>query len=144
MRHMIAAALLTVSVTSCATGGSAPINVGDTPSNRIYFDQYAGAGYRVKIARDQGKMGSLCMTQIFIDGQLAAEIGQAEAVVFKLPPGTHQLKIAPALKNSTCQTFYSDPKFHIEQSISGSPGDFKDLRYGFSRSGLPFLTAPSM
>ena len=144
MRSTILLSLLAISLCGCATSSAPPVRVDDTPSNRVYFDQFQGDGYRIKIARDVGKMGSLCMTQVFVDGKLAAEIGQGEAVVFKVSPGEHRLKAAPALKNSTCQTFYSSPQMQVEVTVTGSVGDFKDFRYGFAGNGTPFLTAPSM
>lgn len=144
MRVAILAIMITTHVVGCATAGAPPVYVGDTPSNRIYWDHYQGDGYRIKVARDVGQMGSLCMTQIFINGSLAAEVGQGEAVVFKVPTGTHQLKITPALKSSICQKIYSSPEFHIEQAVSGNAGEVKDFRYGFSRSGNPFLAIPKM
>jgi hypothetical protein len=128
----------------CATSSVPPVLIGDTPSNRIYWDNYAGEGFRIKITRDTGTMGSLCMTQIFIDGQLAAEIGQGEAVVFRVQTGSREIKVAPAVKNETCATFYSTPEFRITRTIIGSPGDLKDLRYGFASSGVPFLTVAEM
>lgn len=142
--RFLSAALAAITLSACATSGAPPVYVGDTPSNRTYWDHYQGEGYRIKVARDVGKMGSLCMTQVFIDGKLAAEIGQGEAVVFKVASGSHDLKIAPALKNSTCQSFYSAPQFQVQTSVTGAAGELKDFRYGFSGSGLPFLSAPSM
>lgn len=125
--------------TGCATGGVSPMRVGDAASSRVYWDDHAGEGYRIKVTRDAGRMGSLCMTEIHLDGKLAAEIGQAESVVFKVAPGKHELMAKPSLSTDLCKTFYSTPQVQMTQVVEGSAGEVKAYRYGFEGSGTPFL-----
>ena len=80
------------------------------------------------------------MTQIFIDGKLAAEIGQAETVIFKVAPGTHMLGASPAMTSQLCKNFYSGPQFHLETQVDAAAGEVRIFRYGFSGSGLPVLS----
>jgi hypothetical protein len=140
IKPIVSAALTAFLLAGCATGAVSPMIVSDAPKARVYLDDYIGDGYRIKITRDAGKMGSLCMTQIFIDGKLAAEIGQAEAAIFKVSPGVHILKASPARASSTCKTFYSAPQFQVETTVDGAAGDVRIYQYGFSGSGLPALT----
>jgi len=140
IKSVLLASLIAMSLAGCATGAVSPMVVTDAPKSRVYLDDFAGEGLRIKVSRDAGKMGSLCMTQIFVDGKLAAEIGQAETVIFKVSPGTHTLAAAPSLANSTCKTFYSASQFRVEATVSGAPGEVRIYRYGFSGSGLPVLS----
>jgi hypothetical protein len=80
------------------------------------------------------------MTQVSVDGKHAADLGQAESVVFEVSPGSHELSAAPSLATSLCQKFYSAPQFHVQVTVNGAAGDVKFYRYGFNGSGLPFLS----
>ena len=142
MRHFAIALGIAVLVGGCATGAVSPMAATDVPKSRVYLDDYSGDGLRIKLSRDVGKMGSLCMSQVFVDGKLAAEMGQAETVVFKVSPGTHSLRVSPSLATSTCKSFYSAPQFTVEASVTGGAGEIRIYQYGFSGSGLPVL-APS-
>ncbi len=139
MKSLVLGAAVAAMLSGCATSGVSPMLVSDVASSRVYWEDFAGEGYRIKVTRDAGKMGSLCMTQLFVDGKLAAEIGQAESAVFKVAPGGHTLKAAPSLTTSVCRSFYSAPQFQLEVAIMGEPGEVKTYRYGFSASGVPAL-----
>ena len=136
----ILAVLAALLLAGCATGAVSPMVVSDAPRSRVYLDDFGGDGYRIKLTRDAGRMGSLCMTQVFIDGKLAAEIGQAETVIFKVSPGTHTLGASPALASSICKKFYSSPQFHVETTVDGDAGEVRIYQYGFSGSGIPVLS----
>ena len=137
MRTLAFCALAGAMLSGCATYSLSPMVVADAPTSRVYWDHYAGEGHRIKVTRNAGQMGSLCMTKLSVDGRLAAEIGQGEAVVFKVSPGSHVLKASPSLTTSTCQTFYSAPQFHIQVTIDTHAGGLTELQYGFHASGLP-------
>jgi hypothetical protein len=113
----------------------------DAPANRVYWDDHVGQGYRIKISRDAGQMGSLCYTQVYLDGTLAADLGLEESAVFKVSPGKHMLRASPTQASSLCRKFYSAPQFQIQVMVDGSIGDVKAYRYGFDSKGLPFLVA---
>lgn len=131
--------LAVLALTACATQGALPRTIADAPANRVYWDHYAGDGYRIKLIRDVGQMGSLCMSTVHLDGRLAAEIGTGESVVFKVAPGAHTLRVMPTQSAALCRSFYSQPQFRTEIRVEGNPGDVRTYRYGFAGSGLPFL-----
>lgn len=131
---------LALGLTGCATSSITPMQVSDAPANRVYWTNFAGAGYRIKVSRDAGQMGSLCMTQVSVDGKHAADLGQAESVVFKVSPGSHKLRASPSLATSVCKNFYSAAQFDVQVAVSGAAGDVRFYRYGFNGSGIPFLS----
>lgn len=130
-------------LSGCATTGVSPIQTGDAPANRVYLDAFSGDGYRIKISRDSGQMGSMCFTQVFVDGKIAADIGLAESAMFKVSPGEHVLRASPTQASSLCRKIYSASQFQMQVTINGMPGDVKAYRYGFGGSGLPFLVPAS-
>lgn len=139
LKRIIVMTGLFLALGGCATSSVAPVQVSDTPANRVYWNNFVGAGYRIKVSRDAGQMGSLCMTQVYLDGKHAADLGQAESAVFEVSPGSHELSAAPALATYLCKKFYSAPQFHVQVTVDGAAGDVKFYRYGFNGSGLPYL-----
>lgn len=132
--------LFVVILAGCATTGISPIKTSDASANRVYWDDHPGDGYRIKISRDAGQLGSMCFTQVYVDGKLAADIGLAESAMFKVSPGQHMLRASPTQASSLCRKFYSAPQFQMEVVVDGVAGDVKSYRYGFEGgSGLPFL-----
>jgi len=140
IQRIVIALSFAIALAGCATASISPIQASDASANRVYWDGYAGDGYRIKISRDAGQLGSLCFTQVYVDGKLAADIGLAESVMFKVSPGQHVLRASPTQASSLCRKIYSAPQFQMEVTVDGAPGDVKSYRYGFAGgSGLPFL-----
>jgi hypothetical protein len=140
----IAAIIIAASVIGCATSTTAPSQTVTAQPHRIYWDNATGDSYAIKISRDTGQMGSLCMTRIAVDGKNAADLNPGEGVVFKVPAGEHLLSVWQISGGSSSgKTFCDGNPMRQEVNVVGTSGDSIAYRYSYSGSGSPSLTATS-
>ena len=140
----IAAIVIAASLVGCATNTTAPSQAVTAQPHRIYWDNATGDSYAIKITRDTGLMGSLCMTRIAVNGKNAADLNQGESVVFKVPTGKHVLS-AWQISGGTSsgRTFCDGNPMRLEVNVSGISGDNIAYRYSYGGSGFPSLTVTS-
>ena len=88
-------------VLGCAFG-TQPVPTSEAlivPDKRIHDRQFithkTGFG-TVVVKRDSGMMGSICSVEVFVDGNLAAELASSEKVTFYLSEGPHILGVLPS------------------------------------------------
>ena len=93
----------------------------------------------IQVNRDKGQMGSLCATQLYVDGKLVAQVTKGGSVSFPAPAGSQELMARPALDSNLCKKFYATPQFEARISLQGASGPVAVYRYGFTGKGLPFI-----
>ena len=88
MKTLLLAGCLLLS--ACANDPVAFVN--STPSQRVYAFQGSGE-YTLRVIRDSGFHGAAFDALVLIDGRRAADLGQGESAVFKLPAGDHVVSV---------------------------------------------------
>lgn len=140
----IAAIMIAASLMGCATSSTAPSQAVTAQLHRIYWDDAAENSYAIKITRDTGRMGSLCITRIAVNGKNAADLNPGESVVFKVSAGEHLLSAWQISGGSSSgKTFCDGSPMRQEVNITGTSGDNIPYRYSYSGSGSPSLTPTS-
>lgn len=99
----------------------------------------AEAPLNIQVNRDAGKMGSLCVTKLYIDGNLVAQLAPGQSATFTAPTGAKELMARPALDSYLCRKFYSAAQFEIRAPLIGVTGPSISYRYGFTGKGVPFI-----
>lgn len=89
MRRIIAAGLVALALSGCATSPMPVSEAKPVPSDEIYgFKSPASKDSgSLTVFRDDGFVGSGCDIILYIDGQRAAKIGPGQKVSFNLPAG---------------------------------------------------------
>lgn len=140
----IIAMLGIICLNGCATHSVEPEFATTADQNRTFWTDAAGDSYQIKVIRDNGQMGSLCLARITIDGKDAADLKNGESAVFKVAPGAHKLHAAPApVGMSLCKTFNASPNMQTSIDADGAAGAKVAYRYSFTSSGSPQLLATS-
>jgi len=98
---VLACATMLVGVFGCAFG-TKPIPTSEAlmvPDKRIHDKQLVtsktGFG-TVVVKRDSGIMGAICNVEVFVDGNLSAELASKEKIIFYLSEGSHMLGVLPS------------------------------------------------
>lgn len=90
---------LSMGITGCASTPVSNQEAKSVPEQRVLdhsLSKKAGDGSgEVIIKRDSGFGGSACLTQIFMDGKILAEIDTAEKFIFYPPTGEHVFSAWP-------------------------------------------------
>jgi len=128
-------------LSGCATQSISPSQAVPVDQDRAAWVDATGDTYQIRVTRDTGQMGSLCLARISIDGKQAADLKMGESATFKVSPGTHLVKGSPALDSYLCKKFYSAPNMQAQVSTEGVAGDARAYRYSFTASGTPELIA---
>lgn len=93
MQRIIAAGLVALALSGCATAPMPVSEAKPVPSDEIYgFKSPASKDSGgLTVFRDDGFVGSGCDIMLYIDGQRAAKIGPGEKASFNLPTGAVNL-----------------------------------------------------
>lgn len=93
MQRIIAAGLVVLALSGCATAPMPVSEAKPVPSDEIYgFKSPASKDSGgLTVFRDDGFVGSGCDIMLYIDGQRAAKIGPGEKASFNLPTGAVNL-----------------------------------------------------
>lgn len=139
--RIFALTIILALVTACATNTTAPSQAISAQPHRIYWENATQDSFAIKITRDTGQMGSLCMTRIALNEKTAADLNQGESVVLKVPAGQHILSAWQVSGGSSPgKTFCDGNPMRQDVTVSGNSGDSVAYRYSYSGSGYPTLT----
>jgi len=93
---------------------------------------------QVVVNRDSGKMGSLCATELYVDGTLVGRVLPGQSVTLAPTAGAKELMAKPALESYICKKIYSLPQWERRVTLTGQP---VTVRYGFTGKGEPVMEA---
>ncbi|WP_448674108.1 hypothetical protein [Pseudoxanthomonas mexicana] len=93
---------------------------------------------QIVVNRDKGKMGSLCATELYVDGAMVGRVQPGQSTTITAPAGAKELLARPALDSYICKKIYSLPQWERRAPLDGQPATF---RYGFTGKGEPFMEA---
>ena len=93
---------------------------------------------QVVVNRDSGKMGSLCATELYVDGALVGRVSPGQSVTLAAPAGAKELMAKPALESYICKKIYALPQWERRVALTGKS---VTIRYGFTGKGEPVMEA---
>ncbi|MBJ6985747.1 hypothetical protein [Luteimonas sp. MC1750] len=93
---------------------------------------------QIVVNRDTGKMGSLCATELYVDGALVGRVQPGQSTTVLAPAEAKELLARPALESYICKKIYSLPQWERRAPLNGQSATF---RYGFNAKGEPFMEA---
>lgn len=130
MRVIIA---LCVLLTGCAT---TPVPISEAtpvpPTRHLAFKSPGDGTAPVVIRRDSGLQASVCATQVFVNGALAAYIRSGEIVTLHVPAGE---TILGAMADAICAGGL------VELQVKLTPGRAAHYRIGYDTNGALGLFA---
>lgn len=108
------------------------------PADRLLAFQspIAGDSGTVITIRDAGFTGSGCNMAVYIDGTLAARIGDAEVATFYLSAGDHIIGTGPTGRG-TC--VIGQERLRREIGVSLEPGETKKFRLSINPNSGPAI-----
>lgn len=133
MKLAVSLALI-LALAGCVTKPISEVQALPVPNDRLlaYQDKSAATSATVITLRDAGFTGGGCDMAVYIDGTLAARIGDREMARFYLAPGDHVIGTGPTGRG-TCAMF-SD-RMRRETGVSLKEGETKKFRISIGNAG---------
>lgn len=137
MRFLIAI-VLAATLTACATKPISEAEAVPVPTDRLlaYQTPIAGDSGTVVTIRDAGFTGGGCNLAVYINGELAAQIGDREIARFHLPAGDHIIGTGPTGRG-TC--VIGAERLRRELGVTLRPGETKKFRLSINPNSGPAI-----
>lgn len=135
MKRLLFGAVIALIVTGCATQTVKLSDAKEAPQDRIFFKSEQGSDTaNITIIRDSGFLGSGCVANVFIDGDIAVGLRPYEKVSFQIKEGEHIFGVT--LRSGGPCNFGVDLQ---EKDIKLKAGERKYYRIFSSVDGVPAI-----
>lgn len=100
-KNILTLLMVVFAMSSCATTQVSDSTAKRVATTRLYaFQEPFTNSATIQVTRDTGMSGRACRFSFYIDGRLAAHIGDAETASFYIEQGNRLLKVGRDLKDS--------------------------------------------